>query len=114
MEPADPSRPVRVSRRRRLFGVPAIALHRAALAAVRRLPPAKAAAAEPRAIRILLHNAYALGGTVRTTMNLAGELALRHEVEIVSVRRHTAKPFFPTRATSPSPCSTTASRPPAR
>ena len=28
-------------------------------------------------------------------MNLAGELALRHEVEIVSVRRHTAKPFFP-------------------
>ncbi len=28
-------------------------------------------------------------------MNLAGELALRHEVEIVSVRRHTPRPFFP-------------------
>ena len=27
-------------------------------------------------------------------MNLAGELALRHEVEIVSVRRHTPRPFF--------------------
>jgi glycosyltransferase involved in cell wall biosynthesis len=94
VEPADPHRPVRVSRRRRLLGVPAIALHRAALAAVRRLPPPKAGGAEPRAIRILLHNAYALGGTVRTTMNLAGELAHRHEVEIVSVRRHTAKPFF--------------------
>ena len=94
MEPADPSRPVRVSRRRRLLGAPAIALHRAALAAVRRLPPARPRG-HPRAIRILLHNAYALGGTVRTTMNLAGELALRHEVEIVSVRRHAAKPFFP-------------------
>jgi glycosyltransferase involved in cell wall biosynthesis len=95
VEPADPSRPVRVSRRRRLLGAPAIALHRAALAAVRRLPPVSAPAAERRTIRILLHNAYALGGTVRTTMNLAGELALRHELEIVSVRRHTAKPFFP-------------------
>ena len=95
MEPADPSRPVRVSRRRRLLGVPAIALHRGALAAVRRLPPGRPGSGHPRAIRILLHNAYALGGTVRTTMNLAGELALRHEVEIVSVRRHAAKPFFP-------------------
>ena len=32
VEPADPSRPARVSRRRRLLGAPAIALHRAALA----------------------------------------------------------------------------------
>ena len=95
VEAADPSRPVRVSRRRRLLGVPAIALHRAALAAVRRLPPARRRGARPGAIRIVLHNAYALGGTVRTTMNLAGELALRHEVEIVSVRRHAATPFFP-------------------
>ena len=95
MEPADPSRPVRVSRRRRLLGAPAIALHRAALACARRLPPARRAGEHPGAVRILLHNAYALGGTVRTTMNLAGELALRHEVEIVSVRRHAATPFFP-------------------
>ena len=94
--PRRPQPPRRASRRRRrLLGAPAIALHRAALALVRRLPPARDAAGHPRAIRILLHNAYALGGTVRTTMNLAGELALRHEVEIVSVRRHAARPFFP-------------------
>jgi len=94
VEPSDPSRPARVSRRRRLLGAPAIALHRAALAVVRRLPPARDPAGQPGAIRILLHNAYALGGTVRTTMNLAEELALRHEVEVVSVRRHTPRPFF--------------------
>jgi glycosyltransferase involved in cell wall biosynthesis len=95
VDPADPSRPARVSRRRRLLGAPALALHRTALALVRRLPPARDPGGHPGAIRILLHNAYALGGTVRTTMNLAGELALRHEVEIVSVRRHTARPFLP-------------------
>jgi glycosyltransferase involved in cell wall biosynthesis len=95
VDPADPSRPARVSRRRRVLGAPAIALHRAALALVRRLPPARDPAGHPGAIRIVLHNAYALGGTVRTTMNLAGELALRHEVEILSVRRHAERPFFP-------------------
>ena len=42
----------------------------------------------------MLPNAYALGGTVRTTMNLAGELARGREVEIVSVRRHVRRPFF--------------------
>jgi glycosyltransferase involved in cell wall biosynthesis len=94
VDPADPSRPARVSRRRRLLGAPAIALHRVALGLVRRLPPARDPAGHPGAIRILLHNAYALGGTVRTTMNLAGELAQRHEVEIVSVRRHAERPFF--------------------
>ncbi|WP_307539406.1 glycosyltransferase family 4 protein [Streptomyces sp. V3I8] len=42
----------------------------------------------------LLHNAYAIGGTVRTTLNLAAALADRYDVEIVSMRRHRDEPRF--------------------
>jgi glycosyltransferase involved in cell wall biosynthesis len=45
-------------------------------------------------ITFLLHNAYAIGGTVRSTLNLAGALAARHEVEIVSVFRTAEKPLL--------------------
>ncbi|MEU4094359.1 glycosyltransferase family 4 protein [Streptomyces sp. NPDC026673] len=45
-------------------------------------------------ISILIHNAYGVGGTIRTTYNLAGALAERHEVEIVSVFRHRQDPVF--------------------
>ncbi|MFG2719217.1 glycosyltransferase family 4 protein [Streptomyces sp. NPDC048416] len=43
-------------------------------------------------LSFLLHNAYSLGGTIRSTFNLAGELARRHDVEIVSVFRHRDDP----------------------
>ncbi|WP_328313719.1 glycosyltransferase family 4 protein [Streptomyces sp. NBC_00442] len=43
-------------------------------------------------LSFLLHNAYSLGGTIRSTFNLAGELARRHDVEIVSVFRHRDEP----------------------
>ncbi|MCM2580482.1 glycosyltransferase family 4 protein [Streptomyces meridianus] len=43
-------------------------------------------------IALLLHNAYGIGGTVRTTMNLAAALAERHEVEIASMFRHRDRP----------------------
>ncbi|MFD3456862.1 glycosyltransferase family 4 protein [Streptomyces sp. NPDC058691] len=43
-------------------------------------------------ISFLIHNAYGIGGTIRTTFNLAAALAEQHEVEIVSVFRHRAKP----------------------
>jgi len=45
-------------------------------------------------ITFLLHNAYAIGGTVRSTLNLAGALAARHEVEVVSVFRTEDRPLL--------------------
>jgi len=45
-------------------------------------------------IVFLLHNAYAIGGTVRTTLNLAAALAGRHDVEVVSMSRHREEPRF--------------------
>jgi glycosyltransferase involved in cell wall biosynthesis len=89
------AQPEVVSRRRRLLGAPAIAAHRLALALVRRLPARAAttpAGAPP--VRIVLANAYAMGGTVRATFSLAARLAERHPVEIVSLRRHVQQPFF--------------------
>ncbi|MFF3564132.1 glycosyltransferase [Streptomyces sp. NPDC002574] len=43
-------------------------------------------------ISFLIHNAYGIGGTIRATFNLAAALAEQHEVEIVSVFRHRARP----------------------
>lgn len=48
----------------------------------------------PMKITFLLHNAYAIDGTVRSTLNLAGALAARHEVEIVSVLRTAERPLL--------------------
>ncbi|MBT2387013.1 glycosyltransferase family 4 protein [Streptomyces sp. ISL-11] len=45
-------------------------------------------------ISFLIHNAYGIGGTIRTTYNLASTLAEHHDVEIVSVFRHREEPVF--------------------
>jgi glycosyltransferase involved in cell wall biosynthesis len=48
----------------------------------------------PRVL-ILLGNAWAMGGTIRASHNLAGHLAQTNDVELVSVMRRVTKPFFP-------------------
>jgi glycosyltransferase involved in cell wall biosynthesis len=49
----------------------------------------------PATIRILLLNAYAMGGTTRTVLNQAGYLARANDVEIISLLRKRKQPFFP-------------------
>ena len=47
-------------------------------------------------IRYLINNAYASGGTVRTTLNMANGLSRRgHDVEIISLRRLRDDPLYP-------------------
>jgi glycosyltransferase involved in cell wall biosynthesis len=68
-------------------------LLRAALApGARRRPPGEPT--DGRLYVLLLH-AWGMGGTIRTTLNLAGHLAQRREVEIISVIRARERPFFP-------------------
>ncbi|MFC5719083.1 glycosyltransferase [Streptomyces gamaensis] len=43
-------------------------------------------------IEFLLHNAYGIGGTIRSTVNLAAALADRHDVRITSVNRPVDEP----------------------
>jgi len=46
-------------------------------------------------ITFLVPSAYGMRGDVRATLNLAGQLADHHEVEVVSVKRTRQSPFFP-------------------
>ena len=45
-------------------------------------------------VYIVLASAYGMGGTIRAALNLAGHLAQRHPVEVISVYRYRRKSFF--------------------
>lgn len=94
---ADGSGVGRVSRARRLLGGPAVLAHRAALALVAALPAPRARSEAGAAVRILVLHAYGMGGTVRTSVNLAGQLAATRDAELVSVLRLRRRPKLPLR-----------------
>jgi glycosyltransferase involved in cell wall biosynthesis len=83
----------RVSGRRRLLGPLAVAVHRAVL----RIAGLARGRARPGGgtVRYVLAHAWAMGGTVRTTLTVAGWLSERRDVEVVSVLRRRDEPFFP-------------------
>ena len=62
--------------------------------AVGRRKPAAGSQRDARRVRILLMNAYGMGGTIRTTLNLAEHLAQTHDVELLSVIRRRERPIF--------------------
>ena len=83
----------RVSRRRRLLGPLAVAVHRTVLRALAALPRGDASPA-PGPVRFVLQHAWGMGGTIRTTLTMAGHLAATRDVEVVSVIRRRDEPFF--------------------
>jgi glycosyltransferase involved in cell wall biosynthesis len=98
--PGPPAVPTAERLPRRLLGPVATAVHRAAvpLAAwlLRRAGHRGEAAGreEPLRIRVILEHAYGMGGTIRTTMNIAGRLAERHDVEVISLLRRRDHAFL--------------------
>jgi glycosyltransferase involved in cell wall biosynthesis len=84
----------RESLRRRLLGPLAVALHRTALGAAALLPRRRVAPGDG-SVRVVLAHAWGMGGTIRTTLTVAGHLAARRDVELVSVLRRREQPFFP-------------------
>ncbi|MDH2429986.1 glycosyltransferase family 4 protein [Sphaerisporangium sp. TRM90804] len=64
------------------------------LALINRIRALRAPAPDTSTVRILLLHAYGMGGTIRTSINLAGHLARTRDVEIISLVRTAEEPFF--------------------
>ena len=60
---------------------------------VARLPARRRDGGRTR-VTILIHNAYGMGGTIRTVFNLASYLSKQYDVEVLSVVRRKREPFF--------------------
>jgi glycosyltransferase involved in cell wall biosynthesis len=80
--------------RRRVIPPHELWLHRLAHAVAGLVLRARPRGGRPK-VTILIANAYGMGGTVRTCLNVAGYLAQRHDVELISVQRLRNRPFFP-------------------
>lgn len=81
-----------VSLRRRVLIGPALVAHRAMLALLRVLPAPRRA--DPDVLRIVVGDAWAMGGTVRAVLDLAARIAETRPVEVISLARHHRRPFF--------------------
>lgn len=55
--------------------------------------PSAPPGARPKVYIVIMH-VYGMGGTIRTTINLAGHLAQRFDVELISLVRRREFPFF--------------------
>ncbi len=88
--PSEPAVPGAESRRRRLLGGLAVAVHRLALGLAAALPRRPGSGGSQ--VHVLLLHAYGLGGTVRTSFTLAEGLA--GDVELISMMRRREVPFF--------------------
>ena len=63
--------------------------------AIGRRRRAAAPPGDARKVYVLLMNAYGMGGTIRTTLNLVEQLAETHDVELITVMRRREHPLFP-------------------
>ncbi|MEA2125841.1 MAG: hypothetical protein QOI80_2623, partial [Solirubrobacteraceae bacterium] len=83
-----------VSLRRRLLGPVAVRLHRAAIGLAAFALRRRSGARRPGPVRVLLVHAYGIGGTIHTSINIAGGLRATHDVELVSLVRRKEQPSF--------------------
>jgi glycosyltransferase involved in cell wall biosynthesis len=81
--------------RRKLFGRLAVLVHRAAMPVAAWLTSRPRRGGRDGQIHIMLEHAWGMGGTIRTSFNLASHLAESAEVEIVSARRAREESFLP-------------------
>jgi glycosyltransferase involved in cell wall biosynthesis len=56
--------------------------------------PARHRSGDRTRVTIVILNAYGMGGTIRTALNLASYLARDYDVELLSVKRRKSEPFF--------------------
>jgi glycosyltransferase involved in cell wall biosynthesis len=101
--PKDPAaaskapRPSGRSRAAHSAARPLRAVGAAALLVARAVAKRRRRRAGPGEERIVfvIANAWGMGGTIRTTLANAGQLAQTHRVEVISCFRHSDVPFFP-------------------
>jgi glycosyltransferase involved in cell wall biosynthesis len=89
---APPTRRVRSPLRRAVELRVATAVQAVALAVLRRVLPRGDGSAG--GVHILLTHAYGMGGTIRSALGLAGQLAPARPVEVISLVRRRDEPFF--------------------